>query len=87
MSVHDANHAPVDGAEVTGDWNAATGSGTSGCTTDPNGTCSVSYAGVRKKTGSVQYGVSGIANFAYDGAANHDPDADSDGTTINVSKP
>jgi len=86
LRVHDVNHSPVEGAEVTGSWSGAQGSGTSGCTTGATGACSVAWSDIRKRDGSVEYSVSGVTNFAYDGS-NHDPDADSDGTRISVAKP
>jgi thermitase len=86
VTVHDVNHAPVEGAAVTGNWSGAGGSGASDCTTDVSGTCFVAYSGMRKRTGSVQYTVNAVVGIAYD-AANHDPDGDSDGTTIEVAKP
>ena len=85
VTVHDANHAPVENAQVTGSWNAGSGSGPSGCTTNASGQCSMTRAGVRKKDSSVSYTVSSVGPLAYDAGANHD--ADGDGTTVAVSKP
>jgi thermitase len=85
VTVHDANHAPVESAQVTGSWNAGSGSGPSGCTTDAFGQCSMTRAGVRKKDSSVSYTVSSVGPLAYDAGSNHD--ADGDGTTVGVSKP
>jgi thermitase len=87
ITLHDANHAAVEGAVVTGSWSATGGSGSSACTTEADGRCAVAWSGMRKKDGSAQYGVSSISGFAYDSGANHDPDGDSDGTSIGVSKP
>ena len=85
VTVHDADHAPVENAQVTGSWNAGSGSGPSGCTTNASGQCSMTRAGVRKKDSSVSYTVSSVGPLTYDAGANHD--ADGDGTTVAVSKP
>lgn len=80
--VHDENHAPVSGFAVTGSWSGA-GSGEGDCTTDTNGQCTVSRSGIHKSNGSVSYSVTGDLVTS----DNHDPDADSDGTSITVGKP
>ncbi len=82
ITVHDANHSPVAGFSVTGLWSGPV-AGSGDCITGPNGQCTVSRGGIRKRDGSVQYDVT-------NGSAtddNHDPDGDSDGTTITVTKP
>jgi hypothetical protein len=77
---------PVAGAEVTGRW--STGD-SAGCVTGADGRCTLDLAGIRKRTGSVDLGVTGVAadGLVYHQAANSDPESDSDGTTITVSKP
>jgi hypothetical protein len=49
----------------------------------------VSKPGIPKKTGSVTFGVVNVAQatLTYKSADNHDPDGDSNGTSITVSKP
>jgi hypothetical protein len=47
----------------------------------------VTWTGIRKKTASVSYTVSGVGPLAYDAGANQDADGDSDGTTVAVGKP
>jgi hypothetical protein len=87
ISVHTASHGPVAGAVVSGSWsNGATGSAS--CTTLANGQCTVSKAGIAKKTASVRWTVSGVtlSGKTYSAAANHDPETDSNGTTIVVRK-
>jgi len=88
IGVHNASHAAVTGAVVTGSWsNGATGTTT--CTTAANGRCSVTKSGIRNRTSSVRFTVTGItrSGLTYASAANHDPDGDSTGTSIVVSKP
>jgi hypothetical protein len=88
ITVHDASHNPVSGAVVTGSWSSgATGSST--CTTNASGQCSVTKTGIRNTSNSVTFTVSNVTKigFSYTAAANHDPDADSTGTVIIIAKP
>jgi hypothetical protein len=88
VSVHDTHHSPVANAMVSGTWsNGATGS--AACTTNSSGSCTVSNGGIRKKTGSVSFSVTAVshAGLTYTPPENHDPDGDSNGTTITVSRP
>lgn len=50
---------------------------------------SVRFSGIRKRNGSVTFTVNDVthATLTYESAGNHDPDSDSDGTSITVSKP
>jgi hypothetical protein len=86
IAVHDANHAGVAGANVSGNWSSG---GSAACTTGTNGTCTVSQAGLQKKTASVSFTINSVslATFTYTPASNHDPDGDSNGTTVTVPKP
>jgi hypothetical protein len=80
-------HATVAGAIVTGTWS---GVGTPvTCTTAANGRCSASRSGIEKKLASTTFTVTSIthATRVYQGSANHDPDGESNGTSIAVSKP
>jgi len=63
--------------------------GTGSCTTNGSGQCAVSKPGIPKKTGSVTFRVVNVAQatLTYKSADNHDPDGDSNGTSITVSKP
>lgn len=49
----------------------------------------MSIGGIRKNNSSVTFTVEDVAHaeLAYDASANTDPDSDSDGTCITVSKP
>lgn len=86
--IHDANEKLVSNAKVSGKWtNGATG--TVSCTTSTSGVCQVSKTGLAAKTTSVTFTVTGVthATLTYNSSANHDPDGDSNGTVITVSKP
>jgi immune inhibitor A len=86
ITVHDASHNPVDGATVSGSW--SNGGTTAPCITDNTGQCSVSQSGIAKRTGNVTFTVTDVADtLTYDPAHNHDPDDDSDGSSITVNKP
>ncbi len=87
IRIHNAAHANVGNVTVTGSWSAGT-SGTVSCKTSSAGVCTVSKTGIPKATTSVQFQVTGTAlpASAYDPAANHEPDGDSDGTAIVVAQ-
>ncbi len=82
--VHDAAHNPVAGATVSGSWSAA--SGATSCVTGANGSCVVETTPLAPG-GSVTFTVGGIAysGATYEAGLNHDPDGDSNGTSITVS--
>ncbi|NPV08344.1 MAG: S8 family serine peptidase [Anaerolineae bacterium] len=87
VTVHDAGHAPVASAAVTGTWSDGY-SGSASCTTGAGGQCSVS-TGAIKSVPSVTLTVTGVSRdgLTYDAGSNHDPDGDSSGTTISVNRP
>lgn len=79
---------PVADAEVRGvfrqgDWSLAVS-----CATDEKGLCTVNAGELPKKGGSAVFTVDAVTHnsLAYDSSANHDPDGDSDGTVITLSK-
>ena len=88
ITVHDVNHNPVANATVDGSWSDPA-SGSDSCTTDASGTCTMSSAKLRSRTGSVTFTVDDVthATLTYDPADNHDPDGDSDGTSITINRP
>jgi hypothetical protein len=73
-------------ATVSGSWSIG---GAGSCTTDASGQCTVSAPVIPKKTQSVIFTIVNVMNpaFLYKSADNHDPDGDSDGTAITVTKP
>lgn len=87
---HDSDEGVVAGATVTGTWSDGT---TSTCTTDGDGTCSVTDRFHGNKTTSATFTVDNITHdsLGYDPGDNHDEGSDdgdsSDGTTITVTFP
>ena len=89
ITVHDSNEGLVPNATVASifDMNR---SGTQGgsCTTDQLGAPCTKSVFVPRKTRSVIFTVLGVTGAVdYDSSANHDPDGDSNGTSITVFKP
>ena len=86
--VHDANENPVVGAVVSGLWSGeATGSGT--CITDAAGQCTITLTNIKSNVSSVTFTVTDVAlgSAVYQPVYNHDPEGDSDGSTITLIKP
>lgn len=88
VTIRDANGATVSGALVSGAWSSGA-SGTGSCTTGTNGTCQISKGGIKKSAPSATFSVTTVtrSGSSYDAAANGDPDGDSNGTTIVISRP
>ncbi|MGH2747320.1 MAG: Ig-like domain-containing protein [Actinomycetota bacterium] len=87
VTVLDSSGNPVADATVSGTWSEGA-SGTSSCLTGAGGQCSVTRPDVPKRTSSVMFTVDDVTGaLLYDATANTDPDGDSDGTSILVSKP
>lgn len=82
--VHDASHNPQSNVTVRGNWGGGA-SGAASCVTDAGGSCGIVSANlVAKKVSSVTFSVNGIdsASALYTPNDNHDPDGDTNGTTI-----
>lgn len=88
ISVHAGVHTPVSNATVTGTWSGGV-SGTVTCITNSVGTCSVTSPSISNLQPSVTFTITNIthATLTYNQPANHDPDGDSNGTSITVSRP
>ena len=89
IRVDTAAHGAVSGAVVTGTWSGGP-SGSSSCTTSAAGTCAVSQTKLPKATvASVTFTVTGVSKSGstYVPGSNHDPDGESNGTTIMVLRP
>ena len=88
ITVHDANHNPVANATVSGNWSNGA-SGSSSCTTNSNGSCTVSKSDIRRGRNSVTFTVNNVTRPAstYTSANNHDPDGGSNGTRIVIPRP
>jgi PKD repeat protein len=94
ITVHTAQESALAGALVKGTWdnsgNTPTRSVT--CTTDPLGNCYVSYGQIPNRDGNIVFRVDDVScdvtcgGFGYDptGVNNHDPDENSDGTSIRI---
>ncbi|MGH9259306.1 MAG: CARDB domain-containing protein, partial [Acidimicrobiales bacterium] len=92
ITVHDANHAPLNGATVTGTWSGAGALNANTCTTGElggNGTCIVLAPSVKRGRRSVSFTVGSVtmAGHTYQSGANHDLDGSSNGTSVTVSRP
>ncbi|MDQ3940404.1 MAG: S8 family serine peptidase, partial [Actinomycetota bacterium] len=85
ITVHDQGDAPVGDALVAVSW--STGN-TGSCTTSSSGTCTVSLT-VKRSLPSLTLTVTGVtkSGTTYSSAANHEPDGDSNGTSITVARP
>ena len=89
IRVHDTFHRIfVDSATVTLSWVGNSGeNGVAECTTGSTGHCSVDWA-VSNKTKSVTITVDNVVHsLTYVPGDNHDPDGDSNGTSLTVFKP
>lgn len=87
ITVHDGAENIVTNATVTGSWSGGT-SGSDSCTTDGSGQCTVTSDSMPKRNGSATFTVDSVSHssLTYDSSANHDPDGDSNGTSITVNK-
>jgi hypothetical protein len=88
IAVHDANHDPLAGATVSGSW-AGGYSGNDTCTTGADGKCAVVTDRIRRRLPNVTFTVVDASAAGYTSALaeSHDPDGDSTGTQITVSRP
>jgi len=86
VTIHDENENLVANATVSGTWSDATTGSVSG-TTGSDGTVTFSTGNMSGGT-SVTFAVDNVTHdtLTYDAAANHDPDGDSNGTNITVTK-
>jgi PKD repeat protein len=81
VEIHREDHQPLGGVTVSGTWNGGTAAT---CTTNTAGRCGFSRTGLANKTNSATLTVTSAvrATFTYALAANHDPESDSNGTSI-----
>jgi hypothetical protein len=87
IEVHDGSHVGVQGVKLTGSWAGLSKTGS--CRTGSNGVCSISSPQLAKNITSTAFTVTAVSKsgYGYDTSANHDPDGDSNGTSITVPKP
>jgi Tol biopolymer transport system component len=83
ITLHDSKHGPVANATVSGSWSIG---GTASCTTDSTGQCLVSQSAIPRSTKGVVFTIVNVTNstFLYRSADNHDPDGDSNGTSVTL---
>ena len=88
ITVVDSTSSPVAGVSVTGGWSAGD-AGSVSCTTDALGQCAVASGTLSRKVPAVTFSVTALGGdgLSYDAGANTDPDGDSDGTSIELTKP
>lgn len=88
VTVHDENHVPVAGVQVSGTWSGgASGAGSCASLTNGSGQCTIVSSGIAKKNGTASFSVGNlVGSSVYQSTANHDSDSDSNGTTITVVK-
>ena len=91
ITVHDAGEGLVDGALVSGTWSqggAVVGSYSCVTGTSGPGRCTIDSGQLPNKQLPATFTVDSmtLGGYTYNAAANHDPDGDSNGTSITVSK-
>jgi hypothetical protein len=88
ITVHNFTHTVVSGATVSGTWTGGY-SGSASCTTNTAGQCSLTTGSMSRNRSSVTFTVGNVTHgtLTYTAASNHDPDGDSNGTSITVLKP
>jgi len=89
VTVHNAAHGVVSGVTVTGNWSGGTTGGVS-CKTTAAGTCVLAKGNILRTAGPVTLTIAGLAlspTGVYTPGANHDPEADSNGTIIVLPAP
>ncbi|MBN8247877.1 MAG: SBBP repeat-containing protein, partial [Verrucomicrobia bacterium] len=88
VTLHDGNEQPIPGATVSVAWGGGAG-GAANAVTDANGRCTFVSGNISKSSSSATLTITGASHptLTYSAAANHDPDGDSNGTSITVSKP
>jgi hypothetical protein len=87
-TVHNASDVALAGAVVTGTWSGGfSGSGT--CTTNSAGQCSMTTGNIQTNRPSTTFTVTNVSqsSHTYQSSINHDPETDSNGTAITVTKP
>src|SRR5215831_20731517 len=86
ITIHDSNHGPVANARLSGSWSDG---GAGSCTTSGSGQCAVSKSRIPKSTKSMTFTVVNVTQptLTYNALNNRDPDGDSNGTVITLSRP
>ncbi|HLE14791.1 MAG TPA: S8 family serine peptidase [Anaerolineales bacterium] len=88
ITIHNGNHAPLANATVNAAWSGGiTGNGK--CTTASNGQCSITSGRIPLQAATVNLTVTKVSRspYSYLASANHDLEADSNGTVITLNRP
>lgn len=88
VTMHDGNEQPVQGATVLIAWGGGA-SGTASLVTDASGRCTFVSGNITKSSPNATLTITGATHstLTYSAVVNHDPDGDSNGTSITVNKP
>jgi serine protease AprX len=86
--VKNSNGQPVANARVVAKWSNGT-TGLAACMTNKSGICKIVKVGISVRTTSVTLSITKVlrSGLTYLPSANFDPDGDSNGTTIVITKP
>jgi hypothetical protein len=88
ITIHNATEMAFSNATVSGAWSGgALENGA--CVTDIDGQCSLTLKNLKSNVNSVIFTITDISadSAQYETVSNHDPDGDSDGTSITVIQP
>jgi TRAP-type uncharacterized transport system fused permease subunit len=88
ITVHDQAHKLLAGVVITGSWSDGSSSATS-CTTNSSGKCSLTRSRVSNSVTSLTFTITEMtkSGYTYNSSDNHDPESDSNGTSIVINKP
>jgi hypothetical protein len=87
VRVHDDSEVSASGYTVQGVFNQGSYQVAVSCVTNASGTCAVTSGAFPSKSGAATFVVIGLTGpLPYAPSGNHDPDGDSDGTAIQLSK-
>lgn len=86
--IHDGGAVPMANVTVSGNWDGGA-AGDGSCLTDSTGHCEITLSRLRTTVIGVTFAVTDVVHPVgiYHAAENHDPDGDSDGTTIAIQQP
>jgi hypothetical protein len=88
VTVHDSSHIAAVGAVVSGTWTVGALTFSGSCTTNASGQCQITL-NLSDAIASATFSVTNItfAGMTYQSSDNHDPESDSNGTSITVNRP
>jgi hypothetical protein len=84
VTIHNGNDNPLANATVNGSWSNGGGSGN--CVTNGSGQCTITTSNLKNNISQITFTVNNVthASNSYQSSANHDPDGDSNGSSIVV---